>query len=284
MDSSATVFHAYRGQTNLNRADRDRLVLQNLPLVGYLVSDVSAKAKHFDRDDLASAGTLALIACAESYDPSRGVPFSAYARHRILGAFTDEMRHNDWASRTTRRRITDVTMTQDTLTNTLGRNPTIDEIAAALGVDKETAEAALADADRNVTVLDDAAANILLASSPSPEESVLIEEQIRFVHASVQSLPEKMRYVITQVYLEERSVKDLAEELGSTHSAVSQVRSEGIRLLREAMEAHYGATTVADAPDQRRISASRRNAYLSKVADMTLGGITRTRIPAIAAA
>jgi RNA polymerase sigma factor for flagellar operon FliA len=90
----------------LNRADRDRIVLANLPLVGYLVSEVSAKAKHFDRDDLASAGTLALIACAEAYDPERGVPFSAYARHRILGAFTDEMRHNDWASRTTRRRIT----------------------------------------------------------------------------------------------------------------------------------------------------------------------------------
>jgi RNA polymerase sigma factor for flagellar operon FliA len=120
----------------LNRADRDRIVLANLPLVGYLVSEVSAKAKHFDRDDLASAGTLALIACAEAYDPERGVPFSAYARHRILGAFTDEMRHNDWASRTTRRRITDATVTRDMLTNTLGRNPTVEEIAATLGVDR----------------------------------------------------------------------------------------------------------------------------------------------------
>ncbi|HEX9089297.1 MAG TPA: sigma-70 family RNA polymerase sigma factor [Arthrobacter sp.] len=266
----------------MNRTDRDRIVLANLPLVGYLVSDVAAKAKHFDRDDLASAGTLALIACAESYEPDRGVPFSAYARHRILGAFTDEMRHNDWASRTTRRRITDTTVTQELLTGSLGRNPTVDEIAAALGVDKETAEASLADADRTVSVLDDAAANILVVSSPSPEESVLVNEQIQFVRASVDSLPEKMRYVVTQVYLEERSVKDLAEELGSTHSAVSQVRSEGVRLLREAMEAHYGAETVPDAPDQRRISAPRRNAYLSKVAEMTNGGITRRPAPVFA--
>lgn len=259
----------------MNRADRDRIVLQNLPLVGYLVSLVATKAKHFDRDDLASAGALALIQCAEAYEPDRGVPFSAYARHRILGAFTDEMRHNDWASRTTRRRITDANQIQETLTGALGRTPTVDEIAQALGVDKETAEASLAYADRTVTVLDDAVANTLLAETLSPEEDVLLSEQIRFVHASVQSLPEKTRYVITQVYLEERSVKDLAEELGSTHSAVSQVRSEGIRLLRDAMSAHYDTETVQDAPDQRRISASRRNAYLSKVADMTLGGITR---------
>lgn len=266
----------------MNRTERDRIVLQNLPLVGYLVSDVAAKAKHFDRDDLASAGTLALIACAEAFEPERGVPFSAYARHRILGAFTDEMRHNDWASRTTRRRITDANVTQELLTGALGRHPSVNEIAAALGVDKETAEASLADADRTVTVLDDAAANILIVSSPSPEESVLANEQVQFVRASVESLPEKMRYVVTEVYLEERSVKDLAEELGSTHSAVSQVRSEGIRLLREAMEAHYDAATVPDAPEQRRISAPRRNAYLSKVAEMTQGGITRRPAPVFA--
>lgn len=268
----------------MNRADRDRIVLKNLPLVGYLVSQVSAKAKHFDRDDLASVGTLALITCAESYDPARGVPFSAYARHRILGAFTDEMRNNDWASRTTRRRITDVTTVQDTLTNTLGRSPSKDEIASALGVDRESVESALADADRTVTVLDDAAANLLLALSPSPEESLLVQEQIAFVHAAVESLPERIRYVISQVYLEERSVNDLADELGSTHSAVSQVRSEGIRLLRDAMQAHYDTETVADAPGQRRISQNRRAAFLAKVAENTLGGVTRRPVPALAGA
>lgn len=266
----------------MDRAERDRLVLANLPLVGYLVSDVSAKAKHYDRDDLASAGTLALIACAEAFEPDRGVPFSAYARHRILGAFTDEMRSTDWASRTTRRRITDVTKVQDTLTGALGRHPSLEEIAEALGVDKDSAAASLADAERTVTVLDEMAAGLLVAPSMSPEDSVLADEQIKFVIASVQSLPEKIRYVVSQVYLEERSVNDLADELGSTHSAVSQVRSEGIRLLREAMQSHYETAMVQDAPGQRRISQNRRNAFLSQVAENTLGGITRR--PALAGA
>lgn len=268
----------------MDRAERDRLVLANLPLVGYLVSDVAAKAKHYDRDDLASAGTLALIACAEAFDPERGVPFSAYARHRILGAFTDEMRSTDWASRTTRRRITDVTKTQDTLTGVLGRHPSVDEIAEALGVDKDAAASALADAERSVTVLDEMAAGLLVAPAMTPEDSVLADEQVKFVIASVRSLPEKIRYVITQVYLEERSVNDLAEELGSTHSAVSQVRSEGIRLLRDAMQAHYETAMIPDAPGQRRISPNRRAAFLAQVSENTRGGLTRRPERALAGA
>ena len=71
---------------------------------------------------------------------------------------------------------------------------------------------------------------------------------------------------------------------GSTHSAVSQQRAEGIRLLRDAMETHYAATRVPDGPAQRRISAPRRNAYLANVAELTVGGITRRLAPQLAAA
>lgn len=268
----------------LNRTERDQIVLENLPLVGYLVSEVSAKVRHHDRDDLASAGTLALIACAESYDATQGVPFGAYARRRILGSFTDEMRSADWATRTTRRRITAATRVRDALTNSLGRHPSVEEVASALGVGTEDAAASLADAERTVTVLDETTADFLVAPAPSPEDSLLVTEQLRYVHAAVQSLPEKMRYIVEQVYLAERPIKDLAEELGSTHSAISQQRAEGIRLLRDAMETHYAATRVPDAPAQRRISAPRRNAYLANVAELTVGGITRRFAPQLVAA
>jgi RNA polymerase sigma factor for flagellar operon FliA len=275
--------HVLRGK-QLNRTERDQIVLENLPLVGYLVSEVAAKVRHHDRDDLASAGTLALIACAESYDATQGVPFGAYARRRILGAFTDEMRSADWATRTTRRRITAVTRVRDALTNTLGRHPSVEEVASALGVSTDDAAASLADAERSVAVLDETTADFLVAPAPSPEESLLITEQLRYVHAAVQSLPEKMRYIVEQVYFAERPIKDLAEELGLTHSAVSQQRAEGIRLLRDAMETHYAATPVPDGPAQRRISAPRRNAYLANVAELTAGGITRRHAPQLVAA
>lgn len=257
------------------RAERDRLVLNNLPLVGYLVSEVSARVRHRDRDELASAGALALIQCAESFDPALGVPFGAYARRRILGAFADEMRAGDWATRTARSRINESTAVTETLTATLRRAPTVDEVAAAMGVDRAAATTALTDAARTVAPLDELTEGSLAAPTETPEESVLVAERIQYVQAAVEALPEKMAHIVRQVYLEERPVKDVAEELGLSHAAVSQQRAEGIRLLREALETHYGHSTRKTEDTGRRISAQRRAAYLGTVAERTLGGITR---------
>ena len=252
----------------MNRSARNQLVVDNLPLVGYLVSEVWAKATHLSRDDLASAGAVALITCADSFDPTLGVPFGAFARRRIIGAFADEMRAGDWAPRSARRRIKETVSVLETLTAALGRTPTVDEIAAAMGVDRETAAAGLADSARTLTVLDDVTADYLPADIPLPEESLLVSERLVYLKAAIAALPPKMRNVVEQVYFEDRAVKDIAADLGTTHSAVSQLRSEAIRLIRDGFETHYSdATEHAWAP-QSRIAATSRGAYLSRVADL----------------
>ncbi|NJC21207.1 RNA polymerase sigma factor for flagellar operon FliA [Arthrobacter pigmenti] len=259
----------------MNKVERDQIVVNNLPLVGYLVSELCAKATHLSRDDLASVGALALITSAESYDPSLGVPFGAYARRRITGAFADELRSNDWAPRSARKRIREALAVQETLTGALLRPPTTDELAAAMGVDRATADAALADASRTVSSLDDNVADFIVSRDETPETATLAAERIAYLRASVASLPEKMRYIIEQIYFEDRSVKDLAEELGSTHSAVSQQRSEAIRLMQDGLATHYSDEPDAAYTPQSRVSPNRRTAYLATLADQTMGGITR---------
>ncbi|MCG2621622.1 sigma-70 family RNA polymerase sigma factor [Arthrobacter sp. I2-34] len=259
----------------MDRAVRNDLVVENLPLVGYLVAEVCAKATHLSRDDLASAGSVALITAADAFDPSLGVPFGAFARRRIVGAFADEMRAIDWAPRSVRKRIKETLAVRETLTAALGRYPTVDEIASALGVDRETAGAALADASRTVSALDDMTADFLMDETPSPEGSLLDEERLVFLRSAVEILPEKMRYIIEQIYFEDRSVKDLAEELGATHSAISQQRSEAIRLLRDGLATHYHDDAEAEHVPESRISPARRNSYLSTLGQRTAGGITR---------
>lgn len=255
--------------------ERDRIVLENLPLVGYLVSEVASKMSDLSREDLASVGTLALISCADSYDATTGVPFGSFARKRIIGAFADEMRAHDWATRTARRRMKETSSASEALTGTLGRTPTVDELAAVLGVNSKEVSLTLSDASRSVATLDDTVAETLVAATHSPEESLLLAEQSQFVRTCIDTLPEKMRFIITAVYFEDRTVKDLAAELGATHSAVSQQRTEAIKMLRAAMGAHYAVTFSAPTETKSRASEPRRAAYLSNVADRTAGGITR---------
>ena len=257
----------------MNRSERNRLVVENLPLVGYLVSEVWAKARHLSRDDLASAGSLALITSADAFDASLGVPFGAFARRRIIGAFADEMRSNDWATRMARRRIKDTRQVQETLAAALGRSATVDEVAAALGVDRETALAGLADSERTLTALDDTTAEFLVADTVLPEESLLSAERLTYLRAAVVALPERMRSIIEQVYFEDRSVKEIAADLGITHSAVSQQRSEAIRLLRDGLGTHYADDAEADFVPESTVAPARRSAYLSRMADQAMLGM-----------
>ena len=56
---------------------------------------VCARGSHLSRDDFASVGSVATITSAYSFYPDLGVPFGAFARRRIVGAFADEMRSSD---------------------------------------------------------------------------------------------------------------------------------------------------------------------------------------------
>lgn len=257
----------------MNRQQRNELVLENLPLVGYLVRDLCARATHLSRDDLASAGAIALITAADAFDPEMGVPFGAFARRRIIGAFADSMRSDDWATRTVRRRIRETLAVQETLTATLGRMPSIDEIASTLGVDRQTATDALADASRTVSHLDETTADIVAADIATPEEAAMRTERTVFVRSAVTALPDDMRYIIEQIYFEERTVKEIAEELGITHSAVSQKRAEAVRLIRDGLTTHYAEDENAEATAESRIAPARRAAYLARVAEYAKAGL-----------
>jgi len=90
-----------------------------------------------------------------------------------------------------------------------------------------------------------------------------------------------MRYIVSEIYFNDRTVKDLADELGTTHSAISQQRSEGIRLLRDGLETHYAdaENPNAEAARNSRIAESRRSAYLARLAQTAglgiAGGVAR---------
>ncbi|MBT2501005.1 sigma-70 family RNA polymerase sigma factor [Curtobacterium sp. ISL-83] len=258
----------------MDRTARNAMIVEHLPLVGYIVSDVRARATHLDRDDLAAVGSLALVAAADSFNPDLGVPFGAYARTRITGAIADDMRSADWASRGTRKRIRETLATQEALSARLGRSVGVDEIAEAMGVDRQTAADAMSDAGRTVTTIDDAVHDTVIADVALPGDELLEAEKRRYLRAAVDALPDRMRFIVDAVYFGDRSVTEVAAELGITHSAVSQQRSEAMRLLRDGLAAHYGDGGAAAEPASRTTTA-RRSAYLARVASNAAAGVAR---------
>ena len=81
----------------------------------YSVREMLAKVPaHVGRDELTSAGMVALVVSAKGFDASRGVPFARFAAIRIRRALMDELRSMDWAARSVRGRAREVETVRST--------------------------------------------------------------------------------------------------------------------------------------------------------------------------
>jgi RNA polymerase sigma factor for flagellar operon FliA len=208
-------------------AARGRLITENLPLVGHLVRGTLQRSAQLDRAGLTVAAVRGLVRAADAYDAGRGATFAPLARQRINQAIADELSATAGAHR--QGGPADVA---ERLAAVLGRNPTDEELAGALGV--SPADLSAADPTEELVAG-------MLDSELRPEDVRQIEERARVVRAAVEDLPEEKRAVIERVYLEGRTVADVAAELGLAVSTVSSRHVEAVVLLRGALEARYAA-------------------------------------------
>jgi RNA polymerase sigma factor for flagellar operon FliA len=234
------------------------LITEHLPLVGHIARETAARLpRHLGTDDLIGAGSLALVQAAHAFDPSLGVPFARFANTRVRGAMIDQMRQRDWASRTVRSRSKAIESAAETLTAGLGRRPTDAELGAACGMTETEVRDARSGADRAVLLSldplatdDDGLATSVPDPGPRPEEAVIAAERMGYLRDAIAELPDRLRLVVTQYYLEQRPLTEIAESLGVTQSRASQLRSEGLDLLREALQRLWVATSSVPGPRQ----------------------------------
>lgn len=261
--------------TVLTAAEQEELIRRHMPLVGHLVRDMLTRIpNHIHRDDLTSAGLHALVTAARGWDPDRGIPFHRFATTRIRGAILDELRSLDWATRSVRARARTTDTTRQNLTNTLGRTPTAEELAQALGT--TTSDLHQTDNDvQRATVLSlqgfatASADDLVTERTPGPEDMLLRREQIGYLHHAIASLPDRLQTVITEYFLNERPMAEIAADLGVTESRISQLRAEALSLLKDGLNTHLDPD-LAPVPDNpESIAARRRASYFA-----TIGGNT----------
>jgi RNA polymerase sigma factor for flagellar operon FliA len=242
-----------------------------MPLVGHLVRELVARVPgHVNRDDLTSAGLAALVGAAKAFDAERGIPFARFAATRIRGALLDELRGLDWASRSVRSRARRTDAAAQELTGRLGRTPTAAELAGHLGVPVDEVESVSEDVQRAVVLSlqgfsAGAAEDLVTERSAGPEELLLRRERIGYLHDAIEALPDRLRRVVMGYFLQERSMADIASEIGVSESRVSQLRAEALGLLRDGLNAQLDPQLVSR-PERDGCVARRRASYYSQVA------------------
>ena len=265
--------------------DLEDLVREHMAIVGHLVRELLNRVPaHVHADDLSSAGFAALLGAARSFDVSRGIPFHRFAAVRIRGALLDELRGQDWASRSVRARARRTTAARQELTATLGRTPLDAEVAGRMGIPLSEL-AAVEDDVQKAALLSlqgfptGTAEEMVPERSEGPEDLLLKRERLGYLHQAIQALPERLRLVVTESFLQEQPLSDVADRLGVTESRISQLRSEALRLLREGLNSSLAPellTVAAGGPRARNgCMQRRRTEYFLRVAAQ---GNLRTRL------
>ena len=135
-DELRRKFEAY--SESRDPALRDQLVTAHLGLAEYLARRFANRGEPLD--DLIQVASVGLLKAVDRFDPDRGLEFSTYATPTIVGELKRHFRDKGWAVRVPRRvqelhlRLGKVV---STLSQDLGRSPTIGEIAERAGASEE---------------------------------------------------------------------------------------------------------------------------------------------------
>lgn len=216
---------------------RDTLLLQHHEQVVRIAHRVRSRLPpSVDVDDLIGAGCIGLIEAIERFDPSRGVPFEPYARHRVHGAMLDALRSADWVPHSVRRKA-------QALAWARADHPEPERVADRLGVSADGLRELERDAEiRTVLSLDapvvdgsDTPLVEQLAGGDDPEAVAAERQLLGRLSAALEALPEREADAIRGFYLAGVPLKDLGHQMGVTDSRVCQLCSQGVRRLRRSL-------------------------------------------------
>jgi RNA polymerase sigma factor for flagellar operon FliA len=192
-----------------------------------------------DLSDLVSAGVVGLLEAFERFDPARCVRFESFCGWRVVGAMHDDQRKFDWASGAIRLKAQRLRAAADDLTASLGRHPTDEELAEAMGISiAEVAEAQRHARNRAPLSIDRAEARGSRTPDPGLEDRrldpvrlLLAEEARTLLLDALKGLPDKQRHVLLLYYFEKLTMGQIGPVLNLTESRVSQLHRKALNTL-----------------------------------------------------
>ena len=224
-------------------ATRDGLVEAHLGLAQYLARRFSNRGEALD--DLIQVASVGLVKAVDRYDPARGVEFSTYATHTIVGELKRHFRDKGWAVRAPRRmqelylRLGQIV---SRLSQDLGRSPTIPELAAEAEVsEEEVLEALEAGRAYRFASLDAPSpgdeGGSTLGSRLGEEDAGLVDAEDRATLSPLlASLPAREQTILHLRFFEGLTQSVIAERLGLSQMHVSRLLARSLAQLRAGAE------------------------------------------------
>ena len=214
----------------------ERLLLDNSGLIWSVARRYYGRG--VDPEDLYQLGCLGFLKAIRGFDTAYGTQFSTYAVPKIAGEIRRFLRDDGAVkvSRGAKERALSLRQKREELSQRLGREPTVSELAQATGLEPEDIAAA------DAAVLTVASLQGETGEDGFSLETVLGDQGIEdelveklTLRQAIDQLPERERLVILLRFYKNLTQDRVSKVLGVSQVQVSRIERRAVAKLREAL-------------------------------------------------
>ena len=222
---------------NGDESAREELINGNLRLVLSIVQRFSTRGEN--PDDLFQVGVVGLIKAIDNFNVDLDVQMSTYCVPMIIGEIRRYLRDNNIVrvSRSIRDLAYKVLQAKEKILKETNKEPTIEEIAKELGVDKEEVAMSL-DAIQDPISLQEPVYN-------DNSDTIFIMDQVKdkkntdenwaetiTIYEAIKHLSDKEKTIIDKRFFKGRTQMEVAEEIGISQAQVSRIEKSAIMHIK----------------------------------------------------
>ena len=221
-------------------AARQELIYGNLRLVLSIIQRFTNRKENLD--DLFQVGCIGLVKAVDNFNTDFDVKFSTYAVPMIIGEIRRYLRDNNAIriSRSVRDLAYRSLQVREELINEKQTDPTVEEIAARLGENKEAVvramEAIIEPISLYEPVYSDNGDSIYVMDQLSDTDSsdeIWLENIV--LREAIQHLSERERKIIYMRYYMNRTQMEIAAEIGISQAQVSRLEKAALKQMKTQM-------------------------------------------------
>ena len=218
---------------------RDELINGNLRLVLSVIQRFTGRGENLD--DLFQIGCIGLIKSIDNFDINQQVKFSTYAVPMIIGEVRRHLRDSSpiRVSRSIKDTAYHAMQAKEQLINKLNREPTVNEIAELMGLDKSEVVIALesivdpislyepvySDGGDTIYVLDQ-------IGDKNDDRNWLDEISIK---EEIKRLSDRERLILSLRYMKGKTQMEVSTEIGISQAQVSRLEKNALSAMRKEL-------------------------------------------------
>lgn len=219
---------------------KELLVRKNIALVKSLVKKFLNRG--YEYEDLFQLGSIGLLKAVQNYEPKYNVRFSTYAVPMIIGEIKRFLRDDGMikVSRSLKELVNKAVSVKEQLKAKLGRDPSIQEIADAVGSTPEdiiyAMEAVRTPASIYDVIYEDEDNPILLIDKMAEENTQVDEAMDRLtLNDLLSKLDKREKAIIIMRYFQDKTQSEIAEMLNISQVQVSRIEKKVLLKMRDMM-------------------------------------------------